>query len=209
MSETVNLKIKVCLLGDGAVGKTSLIQRFVKNIFNEDYLLTIGTRTSKKSIVVKKPELQKDFYLNMIIWDIMGQVSFRKLLHPTYLKGAKGALLVCDLTRMETLEHLTEWIDSLHNEGKNVPSVFVANKNDLKEQHAFGLPELEKVAQNYNSPFYFTSAKDGGNVEEAFQTLGELIIKNLGGNGSAATPSARITPPKPKAVAKMLENSHT
>ncbi len=209
MNQTVNLKLKVCLLGDGAVGKTSLVQRFVKNVFNEDYLLTIGTRTSKRNIVITKPELQKDFYLNMIIWDIMGQVSFRKLLHPTYLKGAKGALLVCDLTRMETLEHLTEWIDSLHNEGKDMPSVFVANKNDLKEKHTFGLPELEKVAQTYGSPFYFTSAKDGANVEQAFQTLGELIIKTLGGNGSSGKPAARIMPPKPQAVAKLLGNSHT
>ncbi len=130
MVETINLKMKVCLLGDGAVGKTSLIRRFVDNMFNEDYLLTIGTRTSKKKVIIKKPELDKEFHITFIVWDIMGQISFRKLLHPTYLKGAKGALLVCDLTRKETLEHLDDWIDSLYVEGRVMPSIFIANKSD-------------------------------------------------------------------------------
>ncbi len=203
MNQPVNLKLKLCLLGDGAVGKTSLVQRFVKNMFNEDYLLTIGTRTSKKKIIIQKPNLKKDFYLNMIIWDIMGQVSFRKLLHPTYLKGAKGALLVCDLTRRETLEHLDDWIDSLYIEGKDMPSVFVANKSDLTEKHAFGVQELENLAASYDSPFFTTSAKTGGNVEEAFRVLGEKIIKKIAGNGSSLPPPPpRPSFPEPRLVAK-------
>jgi small GTP-binding protein len=176
MVETINLKIKVCLLGDGAVGKTSLIRRFVDNMFNEDYLLTIGTRTSKKKVIIKKPEIQKEFHITFIIWDIMGQISFRKLLHPTYLKGAKGALLVCDLTRKETLEHLDDWIDSLYVEGHVMPSIFVANKNDREAEHTFGADEVERVASAYDSPHFMTSAKTGVNVEETFMTLGERII---------------------------------
>ena len=203
INQPVNLKLKLCLLGDGAVGKTSLVQRFVKNMFNEDYLLTIGTRTSKKKIIIQKPNLKKDFYLNMIIWDIMGQVSFRKLLHPTYLKGAKGALLVCDLTRRETLEHLDDWIDSLYIEGKDMPSVFVANKSDLTEKHAFGVQELENLAASYDSPFFTTSAKTGGNVEEAFRVLGEKIIRKITGNGSTLPPPPpRPSFPEPRLVAK-------
>jgi small GTP-binding protein len=179
MNQPVNLKLKVCLLGDGAVGKTSLIRRFVENMFNEDYLLTIGTRTSKKRLVIKKPELQKDFYITLIIWDIMGQISFRKLLHPTYLKGAKGALLVCDLTRKETLEHLDDWIDALYIEGRVMPSVFVANKSDLDGQHDFGSGELESVASAYDSPYFLASAKTGMNVENTFKALGEKVIEDL------------------------------
>jgi len=182
MNQPVNLKLKVCLLGDGAVGKTSLIRRFVENVFTEDYLLTIGTRTSKKRLVIKKPELKMDFYITLIIWDIMGQVSFRKLLHPTYLRGAKGALLVCDLTRRETLEHLDDWIDSLYVEGRVMPSVFCGNKIDLEDQMNFEGAELENIASAYDSPHFLSSAKTGENVDNAFQILGEKIIDDLAEN---------------------------
>jgi GTPase SAR1 family protein len=109
----------------------------------------------------------------------MGQISFRKLLHPTYLKGARGAILVCDLTRKETLEHLDDWIDSLYVEGKVVPSVFVGNKADLEDEHTYGKAELESVASAYDSPFYLTSAKTGNHVEEAFRALTERIIAEI------------------------------
>ena len=178
-SEPIILKFKICLLGDGAVGKTSLIRRFVEDAFRDDYLLTIGTKTSKKRVIIKKPEFQKDLNITLIIWDIMGQISFRKLLHPTYLKGARGAILVCDLTRKETLEHIDDWIDSLYVEGKVVPSVFVGNKCDLVDNHAFGKAELESVASAYDSPFYITSAKTGEFVEEAFRNLSMRIISEM------------------------------
>jgi small GTP-binding protein len=200
MNQPVNLKIKVCLLGDGAVGKTSLIRRFVENMFTEDYLLTIGTRTSKKRLVIKKPELQRDFYLTLIIWDIMGQISFRKLLHPTYLKGAKGALLVCDLTRSETLEHLDDWIDALYVEGRVMPSVFVANKSDLEEQHDFQTSDLENIASAYDSPHFLASAKTGLNVENAFKALGEKIIDDVLANGSPYTSNSKQKTTAPKVV---------
>lgn len=178
-NDPVILKLKICLLGDGAVGKTSLIRRFVEDEFRDEYLLTIGTKTSKKRLIIKKPEFQRDIHVTLIIWDIMGQISFRKLLHPTYLKGARGAILVCDLTRKETLEHLDDWIDSLYVEGKAFPSVFVGNKNDLVDKHTFGKAEIESVASAYDSPFYLTSAKIGNHVEEAFHNLAERIISQI------------------------------
>ena len=178
-NDPVILKLKICLLGDGAVGKTSLIRRFVEDEFRDEYLLTIGTKTSKKRLIVKKPEFQRDIHVTLIIWDIMGQISFRKLLHPTYLKGARGAILVCDLTRKETLEHLDDWIDSLYVEGKVVPSVFVGNKCDLVDKHTFSKAEIESVASAYDSPFYVTSAKTGDHVEEAFHNLAERIILEI------------------------------
>lgn len=199
MVEIVNLKIKVCLLGDGAVGKTSLIRRFVDNMFNEDYLLTIGTRTSKKKVIIKKPELDKEYHITFIVWDIMGQISFRKLLHPTYLKGAKGALLVCDLTRKETLEHLDDWIDSLYVEGRVMPSIFVANKSDRRVEQTFGVDEIKSVAAAYDSPYFMASAKTGMNVEDAFKTLGEQIIDYWSLNEPTGTPG-----PKPKSTETLL-----
>jgi small GTP-binding protein len=189
MDEPVIAKMKICLLGDGAVGKTSLIRRFVDDVFTDDYLLTIGTKTSKKRLIIKMKNPEREFHLSLMIWDIMGQISFRKLLHPTYLKGAKGAILVCDLTRKETLDHLDDWIDSLYVERKVMPSVFVANKSDLENKHAFGTAELESVASAHDSPFFLTSAKTGVNVEKAFQVLGEKLVEEMFVDGSVSPSS--------------------
>ena len=179
LNRPVNMRFKICLLGDGAVGKTSLVRRFVKNMFTDDYIITVGTKTSKKKLIIKRPEFNRIFYLTLMIWDVMGQRRFRRLLHPNYLKGAKGAILVCDLTRMDTLEHLDEWLDILNVEGKALPSVFVANKTDLGDRSAFGQSEMKSVASAYGFPFSLTSAKTGENVENAFYTLGEKIIENM------------------------------
>jgi len=191
VDKPITAKIKVCLLGDGAVGKTSLIRRFVDDIFNDDYLLTIGTKATKKKLIIKKTNPKREYHLTLMIWDIMGQNSFRKILHPIYLKGAKGAMLVCDLTRRETLDHLIDWIDSLNVEGRSIPSVFVANKSDLTDQHVFELAELEKVASANDSPFYTTSAKTGENVERAFSALGKNLIEDIIINKSLGSPAER------------------
>ncbi len=171
--------MKISLLGDGAVGKTSLIDRYVKNSFSEDYLLTVGTRTSKKEILISNPKLNKDIHLTLIIWDIMGQYSFRKIMHSTFLKGAKGAMIMCDLTRQETLEHLDRWVDTLFVEGQVMPFIVIANKNDLKDKHEFGVSDVNKIASAYLTTTLTTSAKTGENVENAFQLLGEKIIKYM------------------------------
>jgi len=170
-NQPVRVNSKICLLGDGAVGKTSLIRRFVENMFNEDYLLTIGTRTSKKKIIIKKPEFQNDFHINLIIWDIMGQLSFRKLFVPKYIKGARGAILVCDLTNRETLERLDDWMDLKFVEWGEIPLIFIANKCDLKDQFEFKITDIEGIASDFDAPFFITSAKTGENVENAFNTL--------------------------------------
>jgi small GTP-binding protein len=176
MTKTVNMTFKVCLLGDGAVGKTCLIRRFVDNTFSDKYLPTIGTKTSRKSIIVEKPELDKIFSIDLIIWDIMGQISFRKLLHTAYFRGAKGALMVCDITRRETLDRLDEWLNSLYSEWKPVPSVIIANKNDLRSHREFGIEEIEGYASAYDSPCLISSAKSCENVEKAFHVLAEKIV---------------------------------
>lgn len=175
------MKVKICLLGNGAVGKTNIVGRYVENTFSENYLPTIGTRTSKKSVIINDPETQKDIGIDFIIWDIMGQGSFRKVLHPTYLAGAKGALMVCDLTRRETFEDLDYWIYTLLEEWQLVPMVFIANKSDLKGSAEIKARELRSLASTYESPFFTTSAKSGDNIEEMFRTLAKEIIKDSEG----------------------------
>jgi Ras-related protein Rab-2A len=178
MDLSTKKRIKICLLGERIIGKTCLTKRFVENSFNEEYHPTYGTRLSRKKITIETQEPTEAVSLDLSIWDIMGQESYKKLLHPTYLKGVKGALLICDLTKRKTLENLVEWMDSLPLGWRSIPYVFIANKSDLTDSHEFGTKELEEVASKYNSPYFLTSAKTGENVQDAFQTLAEIIVKN-------------------------------
>lgn len=166
---------KVCLLGDGAVGKTSLIRKYVLDKFDDKYLPTIGTKVSRKEVVIpfQKKEVVVD--LTMIIWDIVGQKAYQKL-RRMYYQGANGALVVCDVTRRETLESMKEWTKSLFQVTNHVPILFLANKSDLIHKAEFKPEDLEEVASEHKSPFFFTSAKSGANVNRAFHRLGELMI---------------------------------
>jgi small GTP-binding protein len=125
---------KVCLLGDWGVGKTSLIRRFVFNAFDDRYLSTLGVKVSKKGFVIKdfkkKPFLKVN--LTLLIWDLVGQKGFQYL-QATAFKGTNGALIVCDVTRPETIEAMERWISSLYAETKPMPLIFLANKVDLTE----------------------------------------------------------------------------
>ena len=146
MDLSTKKRIKICLLGERIIGKTCLTKRFVENSFNEEYHPTYGTRLSRKKITVETHEPTEAVSLDLSIWDIMGQSSFRKLLHPTYLKGVKGALLICDLTKRKTLDNLVEWMDSLPSGWRSIPYVFIANKSDLFQWNAHFIDNLIKLS---------------------------------------------------------------
>lgn len=114
---------KIVLLGDGAVGKTSLVRRYVEQTFSDDYIATIGVNVKKKLI--------KDLDLNMSIWDIYGQKSINPGDHSSNYVGAKGALVVFDLTRKKTFMHLKGWIEDLYDVTGKIPVVLLGNKNDI------------------------------------------------------------------------------
>jgi small GTP-binding protein len=162
---------KICLLGEPSVGKTSLIRRFVLRRFDEKYISTLGTSVSKKTIPI--PQLKTE--VQLLIWDVSGQKEFKRI-HSAALNGAKGALIVCDCTRRETLESLEKWVGSLRSVSGDVPVVFLANKSDLRDQQKIWDEDMENLAARYDSPFAFTSAKTGDNVQGAFQILGEAML---------------------------------
>ena len=166
---------KICLLGDGAVGKTSLIRKFVLEKFDDKYLPTIGTKVSRKEVVITFQRENVVVDLTMIIWDIVGQRAYQKL-RRMYYQGANGALVVCDVTRGETLESMKEWTRSLFQVSRPVPVLFLANKSDLIHKAEFKPPDMEAISAEYKSPFFYTSAKSGANVNKAFYKLGELMI---------------------------------
>src|SRR3989442_15111055 len=144
------MKMKVCLVGEAAVGKTSLIRRFVLDDFDDKYIQTLGTKVSKKELAFPKPTGEGPLKVDMTIWDIMGQKGFRELLKEAYFYGARGILAVCDVTRRKTLEDLDDWIEGVYSvTGKN-PIEFLGNKVDLKDQIQISEDDMVQAARAYD-----------------------------------------------------------
>ncbi len=123
------LKRKVLLIGDGAVGKTSLVRRFVVDKFSDDYITTIGAKVTKKDVRVQAGMDMTD--MSMILWDILGQRGFHAVQNSSF-QGAKGVILVLDLTRPETAESLKSyWLPRLREVAGKIPTILFANKADL------------------------------------------------------------------------------
>jgi small GTP-binding protein len=170
------VKIKICLLGDPAVGKTSLIQKYIYNFFGDTYMRTLGTKVSRKVVKLLDRENDIEYSITMMIWDIMGQ-KFTSMPLDKYLKMSQGALVVCDITRKDTYQSLANWRKTLYEEVEEVPVIFLANKIDLKKDTALDISEFDNFCNSEGVQSYLTSAKTGQNVNDAFLKLGELIIK--------------------------------
>jgi small GTP-binding protein len=183
----LTIKKKIVLLGDSAVGKTSLIRRYVFDQFQDSYISTIGTKATMKELMI--PQDDEDIDLTLMIWDLLGSEGYHAI-HTRNFVGTNGAILVADLTRKDTLNNLKKyWIPSLLRVVENVPMVFVCNKSDLKNQFTFSLDDMEDIASKYNAEFinvlpdilstyYETSAKTGSNVELAFESMGYMVALN-------------------------------
>lgn len=170
------VKTKICLIGEKAVGKTSLIRRYVMDMFDDRYITTIGTKVSKKEVVVQKPEHGLEALIDMTIWDIMGEKGFRELLKEAYFYGANGVLAVADITRQKTLDDLDDWIDSTMKTAGKIPLLIAINKMDLEEAVQVGDLEVSQLARAFNCPYIYTSAKTSDNVDDAFHQLGEMTL---------------------------------
>src|SRR2546428_7402314 len=175
--EVKRMKVKVCLVGEAAVGKTSLIRRFVLENFDDKYIQTLCTKVSKKELTSSSPDGSGELKIDMTIWDIMGQKGFRELLKEAYFYGARGILAVCDVTRKKTLEDLDDWIEGVYSVTCKIPIEFLGIKVDLKDQIQLSEDDMVQAARGYDSPFLFTSAKAGVNAENAFQSLAERVAK--------------------------------
>lgn len=163
---------KVCLIGDFNVGKTSLIRRFVENKFSDRYLTTIGVKISRKSLVVESKG-----QVNLLIWDIEGRTK-EKSISTSYMEGAHGAIIVGDLSRIDTLEQIDKHLESFQQINPQGKTAIALNKSDLLtaeelnrliEIYSFG--DREQVLQTRS-----TSAKTGAAVEQIFQQLASSLI---------------------------------
>ena len=162
------IQLKVCLLGDFAVGKTSLIRRFVEERFDDKYLSTIGVKVSQKNIEVN------DNQIGLLIWDLAGSEDFVKN-RQSYLRGASGALIVCDLTRKETISQLSLYEQQLHVLSSKAKIVVLGNKIDLIENRGNVIKGFEEAIISLGATSFVTSAKTGENVGEAFRLLSQMM----------------------------------
>lgn len=172
MANTVINK-KVCLIGDFAVGKTSLVRRFIYELFDDRYLSTIGVKVSRKVIVL--PHQGQQVELALILWDLAGSEEFDRL-RASYVRGAAGVVLICDLTRPDTFHHLLSYWDFLQVACPAAQVVLAANKVDLVDEHRLPLAEIASYAAGLRVPYYLTSAKTGEQVEDVFRELGRLVL---------------------------------
>lgn len=168
-----SFKLKVLLTGAAAVGKTSLVQRFIKNRFAANYKLTVGVDILTKDVDFRQGEIA-----TLSIWDIGGQQRF-EFIRSTFYKGAAGALLVFDLTREQTYTETRKWLTEIRQfAGENIPFVLIGNKVDLIEDVGMVIDrkEAQAFAKKEGSIYIETSAKTGIHVDEAFSELTRRII---------------------------------
>ncbi len=176
ISKMEDYTFKIIIIGPAAVGKSSLIRRFVNNKFSLEYKFTIGVDFLSKNIVYKK-----DKKARLLIWDIGGQDRFKSLRRNFY-DGTNGALVVFDLSRAQTFSKMKEWLSDMKKLIEvDIPVVLIGNKSDLISEigEVVDRDELSQYIDNENCFYMETSAKTGDNVENAFVNITQRIIKTL------------------------------
>jgi small GTP-binding protein len=171
---------KICMVGDFGVGKTSLIRRFVEGQFSDQYLSTVGVKISRKIVSVKDLKDHSSFDVKLLIWDLEGQTKFKGIT-TTYLQGASGFLVVGDVQRDETLQHLLNHVNLCLSVNPQGIVAVAINKTDLikptEVEQLLGKIE-QKLEEKPIIKLYPTSAKTGDHVEEIFQNITSKIFHN-------------------------------
>ncbi|XP_053119039.1 ras-related protein Rab-2B isoform X2 [Hemicordylus capensis] len=164
---------KYVIIGDTGVGKSCLLLQFTDKRFTAIHDLTIGVEFGARMINIDNNKIK------LQIWDTAGQESFRSITR-SYYRGAAGALLVYDITRRETFNHLTSWLeDARQHSSSHMVIMLIGNKSDLENRRAVMREEGEAFAQEYGLIFMETSAKTASNVEEAFLYTAKAIFRKI------------------------------
>ena len=164
---------KILLLGDMAVGKTSIIQMYTKKKVPEKHITTIGI-----DYATKTQKLKNGTEINFQIWDTAGQERFNSLTKQLY-KSAQGLILVYDITSIKSFENINKWIETIKNENNNVKLLLVGNKIDLNNQREVNFDKIKKFSKDYDINFIEISAKENINVENVFIKMGEMLSLNF------------------------------
>jgi len=167
-----SIVLKVLTAGEGGVGKTTLLHRYVEGKFSSETKMTIGVEFFLKELMID------DQKVLLQLWDFGGQERFRFLLK-SYVIGARGALLMFDLTRAMTLEKIPQWVNICRKENPNLPILFLGSKADLAEDMNISKDYIMSYKEQFNLYDYLeVSSKTGNNVESAFESVTRKILKN-------------------------------
>ncbi|KAK3522241.1 hypothetical protein QTP70_034149 [Hemibagrus guttatus] len=162
-------KFKLVFLGEQSVGKTSLITRFMYDSFDNTYQATIGIDFLSKTMYLE------DRTIRLQLWDTAGQERFRSLI-PSYIRDSAAAVVVYDITNVNSFQQTTKWIDDVRTErGSDVIIMLVGNKTDLADKRQVSIEEGEKKAKELNVMFIETSAKAGYNVKQLFRRVAAAL----------------------------------
>ncbi len=167
--ETMSYVFKVIVVGDGSVGKTALSLRCTTKVFVENYKVTIGVDFRIKRFITE------DIESKLFIWDTGGQERFTNI-RSHYFKGARGVLIVYDITNERSFQNIKKWYQEVKKHLEDIPMILVGNKLDLEELRSVSLKDGENMAKEIGIPFFETSAKTGENVEFIFRTLSNMLI---------------------------------
>ncbi|HEV8594106.1 MAG TPA: Rab family GTPase [Thermoplasmata archaeon] len=177
MAAPGQMKAKVCMVGDAAVGKTSLVRRFVFDTFSDQYQTTLGAKVVGKDVLVR--EETGEVPVKLTIWDIIGETSLLPELAESYFLNAQAIVAVCDLTRYSTFERLPIWLQAVERVTGDVPKALAVNKTDLRtevltlyDEHRVG-----QFADEVGARWFSTSAKTGEGVEAMFAALAQDIVE--------------------------------
>ena len=165
-----NRPLKILIIGDSNVGKTSILLQYTSNFFQETHIATIGVEFKLKEIMLDNIE----YKLN--IWDTAGQERF-KAITKSFFKAADGIVFVYDVTNKPSFENIKNWIKDAESKANDFKIIIVGNKIDLNDSREVSFEEGKNLAKKKNCPFFESSAKDKINIDEIFITLLEEILK--------------------------------
>ncbi|KAE8603259.1 hypothetical protein XENTR_v10014278 [Xenopus tropicalis] len=172
LEEDMEVAIKVVVVGNGAVGKSSMIQRYCKGIFTKDYKKTIGVDFLERQIQLNDEDVR------LMLWDTAGQEEFDAITK-AYYRGAQACVLVFSTTDRESFETIPSWREKVVAEVGDIPTVLVQNKIDLLDETVIKNEEAEALAKRLKLRFYRTSVKEDLNVTEVFKYLADKYLQRL------------------------------
>lgn len=172
--DDADVSLKVIAVGDAAVGKTSIVGRYVTGAFESSYKATIGTDIFRKIVHVEGRRIA------LLCYDTAGQERFRNLVE-RYFIGAIGALLVYDITNRESFENLPTWTHQVDKHAEGALKIVIGNKIDLKSERRVSGEEGQGMSQQLEAEFIETSAKDGLNIEPVFERIAHYAVDRVRG----------------------------
>ena len=165
------ISLKILLIGDSFVGKTSLLLKYCEGQFPEAHMATIGVEFKDKIVNVGK------WKVRLQIWDTSGQERFRSITQNFY-RNADGILFVYDITNRESFSHIKDWLLDSQVEDSDIKRILIGNKKDLEDKRAIEIEKMNSFSEGKKMKCFETSAKTGENVETIFKEIASLILEN-------------------------------